>query len=251
MQFGWRTMLPLFVFLLSILGIFFVYQSKAFTVRHFICATNHGDCPDYVQAELNSHIGQSLFFTDFTLYGDQITRLAPFLTRFELTKQFPDTVKMTFFSAEPVYRFAESGGRTWLVDTAGYVIGVPNSSQASYPLVVAQPAVKFRPDFHERVEPELHQSIENAIQAIKQEHLGETQFYLLNDQEGYIQLPDGKLAYFRLSAASEQLAKLSYLLKHFTFSTVKEPIAEIDLRYSQVILRNQRSAASASATVKQ
>lgn len=251
MHFGWRTMLPLLLFLLTLLSVFFVYQSKSFTVRHIQCVTDLGDCPDYVQAELNSHLGESLFFSDFSQYGDEITRLAPFLARYELKKQFPDTIKISFFSAQPVYRYAEPDGRTWLVDSVGYVIGLATNTDGALPMVSAGKAVKFQPDFHQRIEPELHQAIQSVFEAMQLENLGETAFHLLNDQEGYIQLADSKLAYFRLSAAAGQLAKLSYLLKHFTFSTVKEPIVEIDLRYSQVILRNHLSVASISATVKQ
>lgn len=243
-------MLPLFIFLVCALGIFFVYQSKAFTVQTIECFTDQGNCPDYVQAELNSHLGKSLFFTDFNQYGEEITRLAPFLARFELRKKFPDTVSITFFSAEPVYKYSEPDGRIWLVDSVGYVIGLADTSPASLQSVKANAAVQFRPDIHERIEPELHANIVNVFETIKLENFGEVEFHLVNDQEAYLRLRDGKVAYFKLDEAPSQLAKLSYLLKHFTFSTVKEPIAEIDLRYSQVILRSQFSTASASAAPK-
>jgi len=255
MHFGWRTMLPLLIFLVTVLGIFFIYQSKAFTVRNIECVTDQGSCPDYVQAELNSHLRQSLFFTDFNQYGEEITRLAPFLARHELRKKFPDTVTFKFFSAEPVYRYTEPDGRTWLVDTVGYVIGLAEatSTDPSLPAlhtVKASSAVQFRPDIHERIEPELHGNILKVFETITLEDFGNVQFNLVNDQEGYLRLADGKVAYFKLDQAATQLAKLAYLLKHFTFSTVKEPIAEIDLRYSQVILRSQFSSSSASATPK-
>lgn len=249
MRFGLRSILPLLVVLALFLSAFFVYQAKVFSVRKILCQTDHGDCPDYVQAELNTHLGESLFFTDFPQYGEEITRLAPFLASFELQKEFPDTVIYRFSSAEPKYRYVESDGRTWLVDSAGYVIGLADDTQTTYPAVTASITVEFHPDVRERIDPTLHQQILNVWETLRLQSLNESQFFLLNQKDGYLILPDGKRAYFTLAQAPAQLAKLSYLLKHFTFSTVKEPIAEIDLRFSQVILRNHLSTASAAAEV--
>jgi cell division septal protein FtsQ len=248
MHFGWRTLLPLFVVLLCILGVFSLYQSKAFTVRKIICTTDQGACPDYVQAELNSHLGQSLFFSDFDLYAQDITRLAPFLASHTLSKTFPDTVNIHFTSAEPEYLYREADGRRWMVDAAGYVIGLADEQQSTLPLVSAQGSVQFRPDVRERIDQQLHTNILQVFETLTLQRLSDAQFVLINDREAYLQLSDGRLAYFTIAEAPEQLAKLSYLLKHFSFSTVKEPIAEIDLRFSQVVLRKELSpTASASA----
>lgn len=250
MKFGWRKLFPLFVLGAVLVTLLALHHSRIFTVKKIICQTDQGACPDYVQAELDSHIGKSLFFSDFYEVGDQITQLAPFLARFELTKQFPDTITIVFFAAQPSYRYTEANGQTWLIDQAGYVINIAEQHQ-ELPIVKASAAVPFRPDVRERIDAELNEQLLTVFESVQQHDLAQVQFILINQTEGALRLPDGKLVYFMLKDAQPQLAKLGYLLKHFSFSTFKEPISEVDLRFNQVILRNQQSNASISALLRQ
>lgn len=249
MKKGWRNLAPLAVVLFVFVSIFILHRFNVFAVKKIHCFTDQGDCPDYVQAELNSHLGKSLFFSDYYAVGDQITHLAPFLARFELTKHFPDTLTITFFSAEPKYRYQEAFGQTWLVDEAGYVINLAEG-ETNYPLVKATVTSSFHPDVRERIDAELNDRLLTVFDTLKAHNLENTEFILLNQSEGALRLSDGKIVYFMLKDAPQQLAKLGYLLKHFSFSTFKEPISEVDLRFNQVILRNQQSNASLSAIVK-
>lgn len=248
MKLGWRTVFPLFLVILVVITIMVFHQTKLFTVRTITCQTDVGECPDYVQAELNSHLGKSLFFSDFYDVGEQITRLTPFLARFELRKEFPDTIHITFFSAEPRYRYAEPSGQLWVVDDAGYVIRLANPDD-TFPVVYASEGIQFLPNTREKIESTLHDELLTAFSTLEAQGLLEAQFILLSPSEAALQLPNGKTAYFMLEEAPQQLAKLSYLLKHFDFSTFKETIPEIDLRFSQVILRNYSSSASAAAVI--
>ncbi len=246
---GWHPLLSFGVLVGVVGGIFGLYQSKIFTVKHIICKTDQGNCPDYVQAELETTLGQSLFFTDFYKMGENITRLAPFLARFEINKKFPDTVNITFFAAQPSYVYIEKNGQSWIIDQAGYVIALADQN-SSYPQVTAGSEVGFQPEVRERIDPQLHTFITATLESLQENHFDNIKFQLLSEQEGALELADGKKVIFKLAEARLQLTRLAYLLQHFSFSSLKEPIQEIDLRFSQVILRNTTALSANSAAAQ-
>jgi cell division septal protein FtsQ len=242
MRSRWQFLFPLFLLVGTLFAIYLAHRSQLFAVKQITCQTDQGECLDYIQAELNSHLGQSLFFTDFYTAGERITSLAPFLAHFTLSKQFPDTVHFSFTSAEPIYVFHDLTGQPWIVDEAGYIIATAEADIA-YPTIYAAPSFTFQPNLRDRVTPTLHQALLGTFAAAKELNLQEAKITLLSEQDASLKLPDGKAALFRVDYALPELTKLVYTLKRFDFSTIKEPVTELDLRFSQVILRTATTSA--------
>lgn len=242
MRSRWQFFFSLIFFLGIIFALYLAHRSSIFTVKHITCQTDEGECLDYVQAELNNHLGQSLFFTDFYTVGERITTLAPFLTHFTITKEFPDTVHFHFTSAEPIYVFRDVSGQPWIVDEAGYIIATAEA-EVAYPTVSAGQSFTFQPNLRDRLTPELHQALLETFATAKQLNLQDAKVTLISEQDASILLPDGKVALFRITHALPELTKLVYTMKRFDFSTFKEPVTELDLRFSQVILRTATTSA--------
>lgn len=216
-----------------------VWQWQGWTVlpvKEVTCQTDRGDCPDYVQAELNSYLGQSLFFTDFAALATRITQYAPFLTSYQIQKRYPDQVLITFQHAQASYRYQDQDGQIWLIDQAGYFISLAEDSN-QLPLVRISRQVGLPSGPGERLAEELHTQLQTTLQLLQQPNLTGSRFILLNQQEGVVILPNQQLAIFTLSNAPAELTKLNYLLRQFAFDDLKQPIREIDLRFNQVVLR--------------
>jgi hypothetical protein len=242
MRSRWQFFFPLVLLLGIIVALYLVHRGQFFTVKQMTCETDQGECLDYVQAELNNHLGQSLFFTDFYTVGERITTLAPFLAHFTITKEFPDTVHFHFTSAEPIYVFHDLTGQPWIVDEAGYIIATAEA-EVAYPTVYAAQSFTFQPNLRDRLTPSLHQALLGTFASAKELNLQDAKVTLLSEQDASLQLPDGKTALFRVNYALPELTKLVYTMKRFDFSTIKEPVTELDLRFSQVILRTATTSA--------
>jgi hypothetical protein len=244
-----RLQSVLSLFTLAVLGIggAVAHSTGVFNVKQILCQTDQGACPDYVQAELNTHLGESLFFTDFYAVGNTITSLAPFLNRFELTKQFPNTIHIHFSTAKPAYRFVDIQGRIWIIDEVGYVVNLIEEGQPipeHIPLITANSSFPFQPEVRDRLTSELHQNLLSLFASLKEQGLTDTQVFLLSEQEAELKLSNGKVALLTIADSTESVTRLSYLLDHFAFSSVYAEVAQIDLRFHQVILRTASSAAT-------
>ena len=242
-----QFIVPLVALLGIILALYLAHRGEFFTVTQMTCYTDQGECLDYVQAELNNHLGQSLFFTDFYTVGEHITTLTPFLAHFTVTKVFPDTVHFHFTSAEPMYAFHDLTGQPWIVDEAGYIIATAEA-EVTYPTVYAAESFTFQPNLRDRLNLTLHEALLSTFASTKELNLQDVKVTLLSEQDASLKLPDGKTALFRVNYALPELSKLVYTLKHFDFSTIKQPVTELDLRFTHVILRTATAPAQTAAS---
>lgn len=209
------------------------------TVR---CIADGQACPDYIQAELNTHLGSSLFFTDFYVIGEQITVLAPSYAHVEISKVFPDTVSFTFSKAYPVYMLVDQGGQPWVIDEAGFIIAT-GSADTSLPTVYTAETMPYLPRLRDRVAHELHQQLVATLSTTRSLGFEGARITLLNEREAQLDLPKQRKALFTLENSLVQLTRLGYLLKRFDFEAMKAPVSEVDLRYEQVILRTSTESA--------
>jgi len=239
----------LLVFPLSLCGmvaltLLVLHLTHALTVKHLSCQINiTTPCPDYIAEELQSLTGKSIFFTQFSDKGNKILQHAAFLSRVEITKALPDSVKFSFSSLPAIYLLKDAAHLTWQVDQAGYMTTAATGN--ALPAVELAAAYPLRPATGEKIPADEHQHIIQTLDSLKSlRQSAELQFIIPAEAE--LVLADQKKVVFDPNHAAEQLTKLSYMLEHFSFQSLKQPIAEVDLRFSQIILRT----ASASAMVK-
>lgn len=242
MRSRWHTFVPVLLLMCLVASAYALHRSGIFTVRTVRCTADGAACPDYIQAELDTHRGSSLFFTDFYTVGEEITRLAPSYAHVEITKQFPDVVSFAFSKAHPAYLLVDQSGQPWVIDEAGFVIAT-GSADTGLPAVYTDGSMPYLPSLRDRLAPELHQNLVTTLGTAETLSLDDATLTLTSEQEARIDLPEKRQALFMLGRSQEQLTKLGYLLKRFDFETIKEPVSEIDLRYEQVILRSSTTSA--------
>lgn len=242
MRSRWHIFVPVLLLTCLVASAYVLHRSGIFTIRKVHCIADGAACPDYIQAELDTHRGSSLFFTDFYTVGEEITRLAPSYAHVEITKQFPDIVSFAFSKAHPAYLLVDQGGQPWVIDEAGFVIAT-GSADIEVPTVYTDATMPYLPSLRDRLTPELHQHLITTLETTESLSLDDARLTLTNEQEARLDLPEKRQAMFMLGRSQEQLTKLGYLLKRFDFETIKEPVSVIDLRYEQVILRSSTESA--------
>lgn len=233
-----ETLKPLTTLALSLSLLYLLYFSPVFRVQRLQCVQDVGEpCQnEFVLAELNALANQNLFLVDSSQFQQRALAGDATISRLRLVKQLPETLTLVIESVSPVLALSPAGSdRLLLLDDQFRVIKAvttdPNLPYAIYnaPLSLRQGQTITEPSLRTLLSSVL--TLTHAFPPSRR--------VILRDNLLILTLPDSRHALFTTTKSLDlQIAALRSLLQN---ATIPPATLEIDVRYSQPVLRSQSS----------
>lgn len=224
------SVLILVVVLISHLGHFFV-------LKKIHCSIDQQSvCPDYVQAELNKNIGMPIFFVTISQQLHKISGYLPSLHQFQFRQNLPNEMSVNFTSASPKYAVKlNSGSDLFIIDETGTVID--QVSQTSLPVMSIPDELYPALSLRSTLDSKLNIQLQSMFTELEKHQLSPTKITLLSGDELELELPDQKVAQLRVTNLAQEVDKLAYVMANVNFSSIKQPVKRIDVRFRYPILK--------------
>jgi|GEM_PF-3216926 len=226
-----------YIFLLSVfVGIFFFAKlTKVFIIQKIVCKVAQDACPVDLTNEWQKQTNKSIFFTDFTKLNQQLLQHHPNFTLVSLQKTLPNQISLQYQTIDTAYGIQTDSQPILLVNQSGLVTN--STAQTDLPVVLFPNEQYTALPPGTTVDPVLHLQILQMLDMIKTEGIPSKTLRLVDNDQMEIELDDSKKVELRRNDIAGELVKLEYVLKTVNFSSFKEPIKEIDLRFQHPVLR--------------
>lgn len=222
-------------FVLVISGVWLIQHKQLLSFHHLNCRVALNSCPDDIQAELNKELGESVFSSAVSKRAQKITMLVPSLHSFSVTLQFPDTATVTFVPAPTVYFLHDLNHSYLAVDESGTVVGEDPHPQL--PVIEVTPEFYATLQIRARLDLNLHQELSSCLQTLSDQKLQFASLNLVSADELQVDLSNGKQAEVLPAQCEDEVPKLAYILKSVDFTSIKQPVRVIELRFKYPVLK--------------
>ncbi len=212
-----------------------VKEAKMFTIQKIECKVGSEMCPTDLTNEWQKYIGKSIFFTDFTQLNQQLLQRHPNFTLLSLHKNLPNQISLQYQTIEIAYGIQTDNQPILLVNQTGLVTN--STTQTDLPVVQFPDAQYTAVPPGTTLDPVLHLQILQMLDMIKTQDIPSKTLRLVDNDQMELELTDNKKVELRRDDIASELIKLEYVLKTVNFSSFKEPIKEIDLRFQHPVLR--------------
>ncbi len=222
---------------LLILAFAFGKVSNFFEIKKVTCTIDKEDaCPDYVQAELNKNIGKSIFFVDMSQQLNKMSSYIPSLHQFQFRQKLPNEMSVNFISASPKYVVKLSNSENlFVIDETGTVID--QVEQTSLPIITLPAELYPSLTLRATIDSQLNSNLLSMFIELEKHQIALNKITLLNKDELQLELSDQKVAQLSVSNLALQVDKLAYVLANINFSSIKQPVKQIDLRFRYPVLK--------------
>lgn len=214
-----------------------VQASHFFLISKVTCTVDQSQpCQDFVQAELDKNIGQPIFTVNMSEQLKRISSYVPSLHQYQFKQQLPNEMKVNFTSASPKYAIKiASLNDLLIIDETGTVID--QQAQTSLPTIQLQEAQYQGLALRATLDPKVNMAFLHLMDGIKKHQFQVKQIVLVNNSELRLELADQKVAQLTIENVAQEVDKLAYILANVNFSTIKQPVKEIDLRFRYPVLK--------------
>jgi cell division septal protein FtsQ len=213
----------------------YLYFTGQFTIKKVVCRLDQDGCPDYVEAELNKIKGKFLFSDEVNAQVERIGKYLPSLNKYQIQRQFPDTVRVTFFPSPPEYILTDDAQASWVVDESGTIID--QKSATELPHIQVTQAFMENLQLRGQIDPTLHQAIMNVVGKLTEYGIEFRSISYLQSDELKVTLQDDKVVEIPIVGADVAMEKLRLVLRGVDFSHFHQPVRTIDVRFKYPILK--------------
>ena len=147
-----KILLIVVIFAGLLWGFNYLYNSSYFRIKNITVEDNSYYSDEEIMEVANVAVGINIFEVDKKLIEDTLKKRLVWLKSAELSKVFPDRIRINITEREPFVR-AAYGGKIYLVDDEGIVLEVMNMDDPSgyEDLILIKNAVEYRPDIGEKI----------------------------------------------------------------------------------------------------
>lgn len=229
---------PIGVIILSLSLLYCLYFSNLFKVTVAHCVQDVGeDCQnDFVKAELNTVLGKNIFLLDENVLSTQLYAGDPTIRLITVKKSLPNTVSVDVQSVIPTLALSTPGSDRILVLDSQFRIIKAVMNDPNVPLMLYDQDLALR--LGQKIEDPHVNKLLNAVLTLTQAFPMSRQVRVKGDTLS-LNLENKRTALFTITTPLDpQITALQSLRNN---ATIPEETAEIDLRYTQPVLRDKSS----------
>jgi cell division septal protein FtsQ len=219
---------------------FFAF-SRTFSIQQIFCAVNGQSCSDPFLLTTQALKNQSLFFANFDEVRQKISSLDPSLESIEVEKHLPNTVKIIIHDVPVIYGLKSANASTiFLFNQLGNIAA--QTETTTLPTLEVPDETYDRLIDKKPLDPQLHQQFSIFVVALQQKKISPQSVRIFSSTDSNtldeieMHLDQNRTARLRLDQASDEVEKLRALLDSLDFSSFKEPVKVIDLRFKFPVL---------------
>jgi cell division septal protein FtsQ len=235
-----RNKLQRFFFLcLSILiigSLIVVWQKHILSIQHIECSVDGNECPENIRQTLAQLNNSSIFFTRFDKITETVSQLDHSFQLISIEKKLPNSVKFIFHQVPELYGVQEEGKAVLLVNNSGNITRSSDTTELDIVKVPSQIYDQLK--VGQPIEAQFHQNTVELLDLLKLQSISYTSLSFLSKDDVELILKDGKKVELTSSEVSSEVPKLGYVLKSVDFSSFKEPIKTIDVRFKYPVLKS-------------
>jgi cell division septal protein FtsQ len=215
----------------------FLYFSRILTIKHINCNVASGTCPDYVEAELNKLQGKFIFSDEVSSQVERIRTYMPSLHEYQILRQLPDKIEVSFSSSAMSYLLTDGQKTTWVVDESGTIIDQQSVEKIPTVLITSEFAQSLQ--LRSQVDENVHNSILVVLQKVSEYGIDVQSMNMDAQDEVKLTLADGKIVLLPMDQIEVALEKLRLVLRGVDFEHLRQPVHVIDVRFKYPILKER------------
>lgn len=229
---------PIGIIAFSLSLLYCLYFSNVFKITTVHCVQDVGEeCQnDFVKAELNTVLSQNIFLLDENLLSTQLYAGDPTIRLLTIQKSLPSTISVDVQSVIPTLALSTPGSDRILVLDSQYRIIKSAMNDPNVPLMLYDQDLALR--LGQKIDDPHVSKLLSAVLTLTQAFPISRQVRVKGDTLS-LNLENNRTALFTITSGLDaQIAALQSLRNN---ATIPEETAEIDLRYTQPVLRDKSS----------